>query len=179
VVDKLPLDLDKTADINKKIEESVYDSEYWTVSIPNLPPNTTFPLQFAWVDEYGDVSEYSAYKSFTTPLDRLEVSNVVATWGGAGNLDLIVTFNKTDDQVTGYNISFTPYGSYTGATIPKYKTINKTSVQQTVTLFKADQLANYPGVKKQFKVKPDFIKQHNVQKTLKNRFTLWTQRNFS
>ena len=153
MVDKLPLDLDKTADINKKIEESVYDSEYWTVSIPNLPPNTSFPLQFAWVYEDGTVSEYSAYKTFTTPLDRQEVSNVVATWGGSGNLDLIVTFNKTDDQVTGYNISFTPYGSYTGATIPKYKTINKTSIQQTVTLFKADQIANYPNIKKQFKVK--------------------------
>ena len=81
MVDKLPLDLDRTADINKKIEESVYDSEYWTVSIPNLPPSTSFPLQFAWVYEDGTVSDYSAYKIFTTP-DPLseEVANITTSW---------------------------------------------------------------------------------------------------
>jgi len=154
VVNPLPLDLVKYPDINQKIEESVYDSEYWIVSIPNLPPNTEFPLQFAWVYEDNTVSEYSAYKNFTTPGPlNLEVSNVSATWGGAGNLDLIVTFDKTDPLVSGYNVTFTPHGSYTGEPIPKYKAIDKTSTQQKVTLFKADQLANYPGVKKQFKVK--------------------------
>ena len=154
MVNPLPLDLVKYPDINQKIEESIYDSEYWIVSIPNLPPNTEFPLQFAWVYEDNTVSEYSAYKTFTTPGPlNLEVSNVSATWGGSGNLDLIVTFDKTDTLMTGYNVTFTPYGSYTGEPIPKYKAIDKTSTQQKVTLFKADQLANYPGVKKQFKVK--------------------------
>lgn len=150
----LPLDLVKYPDINQKIEESIYDSEYWTASIPNLPTDTTFPLQFAWVYEDGSLSEYSAYKSFTTPGPaKEEVTNVVATWGGAGNLDLIVTFNKTDPLVTGYNVYFTPYGLYTGSRIPKYKTVDKASTQQTVTLFKADQLANYVGIKKQFTVR--------------------------
>jgi hypothetical protein len=138
VVDKLPLDLDRTADINKKIEESVYDSEYWTVSIPNLPPSTSFPLQFAWVYEDGTVSDYSAYKIFTTP-DPLseEVANITTSWSEGV---LKIAFDATSTRVTDYKAELTPT---TGDTIVVAKMRNPNQVAQSILLTQEDQIAQY------------------------------------
>jgi hypothetical protein len=139
VVDKLPLDLDRTADINKKIEESVYDSEYWTVSIPNLPPSTSFPLQFAWVYEDGTVSDYSAYKIFTTP-DPLseEVANITTSWSEGV---LKISFDSTSTRVTDYKAELTPVSG--GDFIMVAKARNTNQVSQSLLLTQEDQIAHY------------------------------------
>ena len=139
MVDKLPLDLDRTADINKKIEESVYDSEYWTVSIPNLPPSTSFPLQFAWVYEDGTVSDYSAYKTFTTP-DPLseEVANITTSWSQGV---LKITFDSTSTRVTDYKAELTPVTGGDPVVVTKLR--NPNALSQFLLLTQQDQFANY------------------------------------
>ena len=139
MVDKLPLDLVRAADINQKIEESVYDSEYWTVSIPNLPPSTSFPLQFAWVYEDGTVSEYSAYKIFTTP-DPLseEVANIVTSWSQGV---LKITFDSTSTRVTDYKAELTPVTGGDPVVVTKLR--NPNALSQFLLLTQQDQFANY------------------------------------
>lgn len=139
MVDKLPLDLDRTADINKKIEESVYDSEYWTVSIPNLPPSTSFPLQFAWVYEDGTVSDYSAYKIFTTP-DPLseEVANITTSWSEGV---LKISFDSTSTRVTDYKAELTPVSGGDFVIVAKMRNTNQ--VAQSLLLTQEDQIAQY------------------------------------
>jgi len=134
VVEKLPLDLDKKADINQKVEESVYDSEYWTVSIPNLPPDTEFPLQFAWVYEDGTISDYSAYKTFTTPgEDTLKRPKFLPT-------DLTVFQGKLKVNWQGVDVDGDEYGKEFGYVDVLYKLSTETEWKTAGVLIKSSFL---------------------------------------
>jgi len=141
VVEKLPLDLDKKADINQKVEESVYDSEYWTVSIPNLPPDTEFPLQFAWVYEDGTISDYSAYKTFTTPgEDTLKRPKFLPT-------DLTVFQGKLKVNWQGVDVDGDEYGKEFGYVDVLYKLSTETEWKTAGVLIKSSFLL-IPGTPK-------------------------------
>lgn len=141
MVEKLPLDLDKKADINQKVEESVYDSEYWTVSIPNLPPDTEFPLQFAWVYEDGTISDYSAYKTFTTPgEDTLKRPKFLPT-------DLTVFQGKLKVNWQGVDVDGDEYGKEFGYVDVLYKLSTETEWKTAGVLIKSSFLL-IPGTPK-------------------------------
>ena len=141
MVEKLPLDLEKTADINQKLEESVYDSEYWTVSIPNLLPDTSFPLQFAWVYEDGTVSEYSAYKTFTTPGgDTLNRPKFLPT-------DLTIFQGKLKVNWQGVDVDGDEYGKEFGYVDVLYKLSTDTEWKSAGVFIKSSFLL-IPGTPK-------------------------------
>lgn len=141
MVEKLPLDLDKTADINQKIEESIYDSEYWTVSIPNLLPDTEFPLQFAWVYEDGTTSAYSAYKTFTTPGgDTLKRPKFLPT-------DLTVFQGKLKVNWQGVDVDGDEYGKEFGYVDVLYKLSTDTEWKSAGVFIKSSFLL-IPGTPK-------------------------------
>ena len=141
MVEKLPLDLDKKADINQKIEESIYDSEYWTVSIPNLPPDTDIPLQFAWVYEDGSVSDYSAYKTFTTPgEDTLKRPKFLST-------DLTVFQGKLKVNWQGVDVDGDEYGKEFGYVDVLYKLSTESEFKSAGVFIKSSFLL-IPGTPK-------------------------------
>ena len=141
MVEKLPLDLDKKADINQKVEESVYDSEYWTVSIPNLSPDTEFPLQFAWVYEDGTISDYSAYKTFTTPgEDTLKRPKFLPT-------DLTVFQGKLRVNWQGVDVDGDEYGKEFGYVDVLYKLSTDTEWKSAGVFIKSSFLL-IPGTPK-------------------------------
>jgi hypothetical protein len=63
-------------------------SDTFDIVIPDLDPNTAYPIQFRWQFADKTVGEWSVSKLLNTPeIARPESTNIVAVWNGI-NLEI-------------------------------------------------------------------------------------------
>jgi len=114
-------------------------SDTFDVVIPDLDPNTAYPIQFRWQFADKTVGEWSVSKLLNTPdVARPEATNIVATWVGS---NLKVTWDAPPLAT-----SFQIYLTADNTTMSWSSAIDKSQTQQTFILTKENNIANFNGI---------------------------------
>ena len=102
-------------------------SDTFDIVIPDLDPNTSYPIQFRWQFADKTVGEWSVSKTLNTPeIQRPESTNIVASWNGT---NLEITWDAP-----GLANGFVIYLTSGSTTVPFAYTLDKTKVAQKAVI---------------------------------------------
>jgi len=114
-------------------------SDTFDIVIPDLDPNTAYPIQFRWQFADKTVSEWSVAKILNTPeIARPESTNIVAVWNGT---NLEITWDAPN-LANGFVIYLTS-GS---TTVPFAYTLDKTKTAQKAIITAQNLRDSFSGL---------------------------------
>lgn len=114
-------------------------SDTFDIVIPDLDPNTAYPIQFRWQFADNTLGLWSVSKVLNTPeVARAESTNIVASWNGT-NLEIV--WDAPD-----LSSLFTIYITSGLVTVPFAYSIDKTKTQQKAIISAQELMNNFSSV---------------------------------
>lgn len=118
-------------------------SDTFDIVIPDLDPNTAYPIQFRWQFADKTVGEWSVSKLLNTPeIARPESTNIVAQWITLDSGDALQITWDAPTLANGFVVYLT-----SGATTAAFAyTLDKSKTQQKLIISAQDIRSNFAGV---------------------------------
>jgi hypothetical protein len=118
-------------------------SDTFDIVIPDLDPNTAYPIQFRWQFVDKTVGKWSVSKMLYTPeIARPESTNIVAQWITLDNGPALqITWDAPE-----LSNGFVVYLTAGATTVPFGHTLDKTKTQQKLIITAQDIRSTFAGV---------------------------------
>jgi hypothetical protein len=118
-------------------------SDTFDVVIPDLDPNTAYPIQFRWQFADKTVGQWSVSKILNTPeIERPESTNIVAQWVTIDNGIVLQITWEAPELSNGFVIYLTAGAN----TVPFGHTLDKSKTEQKMLISAQDIIRSFAGV---------------------------------
>ena len=118
-------------------------SDTFDVVIPDLDPNTAYPIQFRWQFADKTVGQWSVSKILNTPeIERPESTNIVAQWVTIDNGIVLQITWDAPELANGFVVYLTAGAT----TVPFGHTLDKSKTEQKIIISAQDIRSSFAGV---------------------------------